>query len=465
MACGFIQEIDLARKRVPVAHRPIVRWTRPFLRFAQIESAGGIVLVACAIVAIVWANSAWGNFYGALLHIPITIGIGGLKLSEGLHYWINDGLMAVFFLFAGLEIKHELLTGELSSVRLAALPVLAALGGVVFPACIYVALNHNLPTAGGWGIPMATDIAFALGILALSGSRVPVGLKVFLTALAIVDDIAAVLVIGFFYSTRIHWEMLVAAFLFLGLGAIANRAGVNRVSVYLAIGIAVWYCMLRSGVHPTLAGILVAFIIPANRYLETPEFLSTARQDLGALEQAISDAPGHGVHAARAAFLHLQMQSQLVESPLSRLERGLQPWVTFFIMPLFALTNAGVRLGGIHARDLHDPAMHGIFFGLLFGKPLGIMLFSWLAVRAGGAHLPEGVSWKHLHAAAWMGGIGFTMSLFISALAFGAGQEDMLAKIGILSASVLAAIIGTLLLRLCPRQRTQTAPSKRCRDY
>jgi NhaA family Na+:H+ antiporter len=443
----------LTRKNIPVAQRPVVYWTRPFLRFAKIESAGGLVLVACAIIAIVWANSAWGDFYATLLHIPITLSFSTLHLSEDLHYWINDGLMAIFFLFVGLEIKHELLAGELSSVRLAALPVLAALGGVIFPACIYAVLNHNRPTAGGWGIPMATDIAFALGILALSGSRVPVGLKVFLTALAIVDDIAAVLVIGIFYSSSIHWNMLLAAFIFLAIGALANRIGVADVGVYLVIGVAVWYCMLRSGVHPTLAGILVAFIIPANRYLETPEFLHSARQDLETIEN--STRLGHGSSTARNAFFHLQMQSHLVEAPLLRLERSLEPWVTFFIMPLFALTNAGVRLGGIHAHDLHDPAVHGIFFGLLLGKPIGVMLFSWLAVHFGLAHLPEGVSWKHLHAAAWLAGIGFTMSLFISALAFGAGHEDMLAKIGILAASALAAILGTLLLRLCPKQPVQ----------
>ncbi len=430
--------------------RPIARWARPFLRFAEIESAGGIVLVACAIIAIVWANSSWGDFYASLLHVPIAVGFGHLQLSEDVHYWINDGLMAVFFLFAGLEIKHELLVGELSSVRLAALPVLAAMGGVIFPACIYTLLNHGRATSGGWGIPMATDIAFALGILALSGSRVPVGLKVFLTALAIVDDIAAVLVIGIFYSTRMHWGMLLAAFLFLGVGVVANRIGVTHVSVYLAIGIAVWYCMLRSGVHPTLAGILMAFVIPANRYLDTPEFLRRSREDLLTVERAHAHH-GYGTRAARAAFIRLQRQSHLVEAPLLRLERGLEPWVGFFIIPLFALTNAGVRLTGIASRDIMDPAVRGIFLGLLFGKPLGIMIFSWLAVRFGVAHLPEGVSWKHLHAASWLAGIGFTMSLFISALAFGAGHEDMLAKIGILSASALAAIVGSAFLWFCPK--------------
>jgi len=446
----------LSRKKIPVVQRPIVRWTRPFLRFAQIESAGGIVLLACTVTAIVWANSSAADFYATLLHLPITIGFNHIYLSEDLHYWINDGLMAVFFLLAGLEIKHEMLVGELSSFKLAALPVLAAIGGVLFPAGIYALLNHNRSTAAGWGIPMATDIAFALGILALSGSRVPIGLKVFLTALAIVDDIAAVFVIAFFYSARIHWAMLLAAFAFLALGAIANRVGVTYVSVYLAIGLAVWYCMLRSGIHSTLAGILVAFIIPASRYLDTPEFLRRAREDLQDLENAGYASPRPVTQSARTAFLHLQMQSHLVEAPLLRLERALQPWVSFVIIPLFALTNAGVRLGGIHPRDLLDPAVHGIFLGLVIGKPVGIMLFSWLAVRLGAAHLPEGVNWKHMHAASWLGGIGFTMSLFIAALALKGAHEDMLAKIGILSASLVAAVIGSLLLRICSKHPTES---------
>ncbi len=360
--------------------------------------------------------------------------------------------MAVFFLFAGLEIKHELLVGELSSLKLAALPVFAAVGGILFPACIYVALNHGRPTAGGWGIPMATDIAFALGILALSGSRAPVALKVFLTALAIVDDIAAVLVVAFFYSSHIRWEMIAAAFFFLAIGAAANWAGVTYVSVYLTIGLAVWYCMLRSGVHATIAGILVAFIIPASRYLNPTRFLQLARDDLRALERSGAASVNPSPQSARAAFIHLQMQSHLVEAPLTRLERALQPWVSFFIMPLFALTNAGIRMGGIHGSDLADPAMHGIFLGLLFGKPVGILLFSWLAVRIGMAHLPQDVSWRHMHAVGWLAGMGFTMSLFISALAFGTGHEDQLAKIGILSASALAAMIGSLLLRFCDRK-------------
>lgn len=408
-------------------------------------------MLACTAAALVWANSSAADFYAGLLHLPITVGIGQLSIAEDLHSWINDGLMAVFFLFAGLEIKHEMLVGELSSFKLAALPVFAAIGGVIFPACIYIALNHGRPTAGGWGIPMATDIAFALGILAISGSRAPVGLKVFLTALAIVDDIAAVLVIAFFYSSAVHWHMLLAAFGFVAIGAIANRIGVTYVSVYLVIGVGVWYFMARSGVHATIAGVLVAMFVPSSRYLETPEFLRRAREDLQAVERAAIGA-GHSTRESREAFLHLQMQAHLVEAPLVRLERALEPWISFFIMPLFALTNAGIRLGGIHRGDLGDPAMHGIFLGLLFGKPIGILLFSWLTVRFGIAHLPENVSWRHMHAVSWLGGIGFTMSLFISALAFGAGEEDMLAKVGILSASALAAIVGSVLLRICGRQ-------------
>lgn len=410
------------------------------------------MLLVCTAAALVWANSSAASFYAGLLHLPITVGIGRVSVSEDLHYWINDGLMAVFFLFVGLEIKHEMLVGELSSFKLAALPVFAAIGGVIFPACIYIALNHGRPTAGGWGIPMATDIAFALGILAISGSRAPVGVKVFLTALAIVDDIAAVLVIAFFYSTAIHWHMLLAAFGFVAIGAIANRIGVTYVSVYLLIGLGVWYFMARSGVHATIAGVLVALFVPASRYLETPDFLQRAREDLAKVERIVLDQPGHSTHESRKAFLHLQLQAHLIEAPLLRLERALEPWVSFFIMPLFALTNAGIRLAGIHRGDLADPAMHGIFFGLLFGKPIGILLFSWIAVQFGVAHLPENVTWRHMHAVGWLGGIGFTMSLFISALAFGAGQEDMLAKVGILSASALAAIVGTVLLRGCAKQ-------------
>ena len=406
-------------------------------------------MLLCAIVALVWANSSGADFYARLLHLPITVGFGLLRLSEDLHYWINDGLMAVFFLFVGLEIKQEMLVGELSSLKLAALPVFAAVGGVLFPACIYVALNHGLPSAGGWGIPMATDIAFALGILSLSGSRVPVGLKVFLTALAIVDDIAAVLVIAFFYSSQIHWKMLLLSFIFLAIGAIANRLGVTYVSVYLAIGIGAWYCMLRSGVHATIAGILLAFIIPASRYLDTPEFLRLTRENLELLEHSTSVSAAPSPQTAHAAFLNLQTQSHLVEAALMRLERALEPWVNFFIMPLFALTNAGVRLTGIHSHDLRDPALHGIFFGLLLGKPAGILVFSWLVVQFKVAALPDGVTWKHMHAVSWLGGIGFTMSLFIAALAFGSGHEDLMSKIGILSASALAAIIGSLLLRFC----------------
>lgn len=441
---------------IPVVRRPIVRWTRPFLRFAEMESAGGIVLLFCGIAALVWANSSAADFYARLLHIPISIGFGPFQLARDVHYWINDGLMAVFFLFVGLEIKHEMLVGELSSFKLAALPIVAAVGGVLFPAGIYIALNHGLPTAAGWGIPMATDIAFALGILAISGSRVPVGVKVFLTALAIVDDLIAVLVIAFFYSNQIHWGMLLASFAFLAVAAIANRVGVSHVGVYLALGIGVWYFMTQSGVHATIAGVLLALVVPDNRYVETPEFVRHARQDLEALERASTASGKPSPQSARAAFLHLRLQSYLVEAPLMRLMRALGPWVTFFILPLFALTNAGVRVAGIEGHDLKDPALHGIFLGLLFGKPIGIMLFSWLVVRLNLASLPANVTWKHMHAVSWLGGIGFTMSLFIAALAFGSGHEDTMSKIGILSGSAVAAIVGSLLLRSCGSPTVKT---------
>jgi NhaA family Na+:H+ antiporter len=441
----------MSRKELSVAARPITRLVSPFQRFARIESAGGIVLLAASIAAIVWANSPAAESYASLLHIPITLGFGAFRIAESLHVWINDGLMAVFFLFVGLEIKHEMFVGELSSLRLSALPVLAAAGGVVVPAGIYFALNHGHPTAGGWGIPMATDIAFALGILSLSGSRAPTGLKVFLTALAIVDDIAAVLVIAFFYSSRIDWTMLLAAFVLLGVGALLNRLGVTQLGIYLAVGFGVWVCMLRSGVHATIAGVLVALIIPSSRYLEPREFLRRARREITSMEEAYAAHPGRVSNETRDAFLSLQTQSHLVQAPLLRLEHALQPWVSFCIMPLFALTNAGVPLHGFHADSLHDPAVQGIFFGLLLGKPIGILLFSWLAVRLGIVALPASVTWRHMIAAGCLGGIGFTMSLFISALAFGSGPEDTLAKVGILAASALAAVVGSLILLGSPR--------------
>lgn len=427
--------------------KPIDRIVRPFVRFARIEAAGGIVLLSCTLAALIWSNSPFRDFYNSLLHFEISFGLGRYSLAETLHFWINDGLMAVFFLLAGLEIKREVLTGELASVRKAALPILAALGGVVFPALIYALINHGSLTANGWGIPMATDIAFALGILALLGNRVPLGLKIFLTALAIADDIAAVIVIALFYSNTIHYAMLFIAFGCLVAALIGNLAGVSHLRFYLLIGVILWLAMLKSGIHATLAGVLLALVIPSSSRVKPQDFIERAVGKLSELHKGLQEDPHSISHADLHNTLeHIQEEATLAESPLDRLEHHLQPWVSFSIMPLFALTNAGVTISGIHWNNLLHPLAFGIYFGLVIGKPLGILLFSWIAVKLRLASLPDGVCWAHVHGAGWLAGIGFTMSLFIASLAFGYGEQDTIARIGILLASTTSAIVGSYLL-------------------
>jgi Na+:H+ antiporter, NhaA family len=361
---------------------------RPFLEFAALEASGGIVLMAATVVALLWASSPWSASYE--------------ELWKHLHFLVNDALMTVFFFVVGLEIKRELLIGELASPRRASLPIIAALGGVAVPALIYTTLNHGGPGAPGWGIPMATDIAFVIGAMALLGSRVPVGLKIFLTALAIVDDLAAVLVIALFYTGRPSWWAIGVAALCLLLLATINRLGVSHLVLYLLLGIALWLAVVQSGIHATIAGVLLAATIPSEA--------------------------------------------------LSRLEHIFHPWVTFFIVPLFALANAGVTLGGgIGIRHLlTEPITKGVAVGLLLGKPIGIGLASWLSVKSGLAALPAHVTFRHIHGAAWLGGIGFTMSLFIAALAFPDQGLRSDAKIGILAGSLLAGLIGYAILRRGP---------------
>src|SRR5918999_4796555 len=327
---------------------PVERIVRPFQGFAHKQSSGGILLIAAAVVALVWANSPWGESYAALWHTKLTIGVGDSSISKDLTHWINDGLMAVFFLVVGLEIKREVLVGELSSVRGAALPVAAALGGAVVPALIYIAINAGTEGAAGWGIPMATDIAFALGILALLGERAPVGLKVFLTALAIVDDIVAVLVIAFFYTSEISWGSLGVGGLFLVALVTANLIGVGRTLVYAVLGVGLWLCFLLSGVYATIAGVLLAFTVPASSFINPSAFLERGRYVLDRFEKAGEKGESSVLaNEERQAALHaLNHAAYELEPPLHELEHALHPWVVFAIMPIFALANAGVPLGG-----------------------------------------------------------------------------------------------------------------------
>jgi Na+:H+ antiporter, NhaA family len=426
---------------------PIERLLRPIQAFTRLEAAGGILLIAGTIAALVWANSPWATSYSHLWHINVTFGFGSARLSEELHFWINDGLMAVFFLLAGLEIKREALVGELASVRKAALPIAAALGGLLVPAGLYTLLNCNGPGAAGWGIPMATDIAFALGVLALLGDRVPASLKVFLAALAIADDIGAVLVIAFFYTAHISWiSLAVAGGFFVALIAM-NRIGVRHPLIYAILGIGLWLAFLHSGIHATVAGVLLALTIPARQRIDVRAFLGRSENALDEIRRA-EDA-GEVVEAIAAkghAIERLVSDCERVESPMLRFEHALVPWSKHVIMPIFALSNAGVALGSDAASAVVHPISLGIICGLMFGKPIGIMTLSWLSTRSGVASLPTGVSWRQILGVGMLGGIGFTMSLFVANLAFDATETLEIAKVGILAASLISGIGGAIIL-------------------
>ena len=422
---------------------------RPFQRFARIESAGGFLLLACTVVALAWANSPWAPGYHHLWETPLELGAGGRRLSLTLHHFINDGLMAVFFFLVGLEIKREMLVGELASLRQAALPIAAAIGGMVVPASLYAMLNAGGPGALGWGIPMATDIAFALGVVALMGPRVPLSLKIFLTALAIVDDIGAVLVIAFFYTAELSMGALMTAGVLLVLLAGCNAAGVRHPVAYVLLGLALWGAVFASGIHATIAGVLLAMTIPARTRIDEDEFLVRGQALLADFARASGPDTTVLTNSDQQHALHrLEMACEQAQAPLLRMEHALHGVVAFGIMPIFALANAGVHLGGGMLAGLTWPVTNGILLGLVVGKPLGITLFAWLATRAGLTRLPAGASWRALIGVSCLGGIGFTMSIFIASLAF-PGSPALLdsAKVGILGASLLAGLAGWAMLR------------------
>ncbi len=414
----------------------------PFLRFSKVEAAGGIVLAASTVFALVWANSRWAPTYHHLLETPIAISFGRIVLSETVHAWINDGLMTLFFFLVGLEIKRELLDGELSSIKRAMFPFLAALGGMIGPALIYLWMVHGTSAERGWAIPMSTDIAFTLGVLTFLGKRVPMALKVFVTALAIVDDIFAVMVIALFYTSNINYLALGVGIAGLVLSMLANLAGVRKPAVYAIVGIAVWLGMLHSGVHATLAGILLAFTIPTRTYLDRSTFVMQTRALLSP-----KTADGTSSHSEHEVVDRISQQLGYLGSPLHRIEHDLQPWISFVVMPLFAIANAGLSFGSnLLSGAVHQPVTWGIVLGLFVGKPVGIFLFAWFAVITGASVRPEGTSWGQVFGAAWLCGIGFTMSLFIATLAFSDAHTLELSKLAILSASLAAAICGSLVM-------------------
>lgn len=420
---------------------------RAFQSFIQIEAAGGILLLGCAVAALIWANSPLQSSYTELWDVVLTVGAGSFAISKPLLLWINDGLMAIFFFVVGLEIKREVLVGELASPKQAALPLAAAAGGMIAPALFYAGLNVGSPGITGWGIPMATDIAFALGVLALLGSRAPLALKIFLTALAIVDDLGAVLVIAFFYTAELSWEALAVAGVFVIALVAANRLGIRRPLVFMLLGIGLWIAVLKSGIHATIAGVVLALTIPARRRIDARSFLDHGRNLLG--QFAEDTEPGRAEPTPRQQdVIHaLEESCEAVETPLQRLEHSLHPWVAFFIMPVFALANAGVSLSGdMLSVALGSTVTIGVIAGLVLGKQIGVTLFAWIAVRLGWAEMPAGVGWRQIYGVAWLTGIGFTMSLFIGGLAFADPVMLDSAKIGILVASLISGIGGWLLL-------------------
>jgi NhaA family Na+:H+ antiporter len=430
---------DVPPGRRPPA--PIDRLARPFHDFLHVEAASGLVLGACTLIALVLANSPWAPQWEAFWNTRVTIGAGALLLDYPLWYWVNDALMAVFFFVVGLEIKRELVVGELREPAARVLPVTAALGGALVPAAIYLIFHHDGPAARGWGVPMATDIAFVVGVLALFGSRVPPALKLFVLALAIVDDLLAVVVIAVFYSSGASAALLGAAVGGMVLMWILQRLGVRALGVYGLLGGVIWLLTLKGGVHPTVAGVALGLLAPARSLLKPDQ---VARL----LEHARASI--HEANGKERAELVAQTSDALREavSPVRRLERVLHPWVAFAIMPVFALANAGVAFS---LREFADPVALAIAFALVVGKPLGILGGAWLATRAGWTRLPEGVTWRMLTAAGVLSGIGFTMALFIASLGLPADQL-VHGKTGVLIGSAVAAGLGAwLLARALPR--------------
>lgn len=378
--------------------------------FLKLEASAGLILMGVALLAMLAANSTIAPLYNSFLDTNIRIGIGNFEISKPALLWINDGLMAIFFFLVGLEIKREVLAGELSSFDKAVLPVLAAVGGMAIPAFVFVFINWGSPgNLKGWAVPTATDIAFALGILALLGTRAPVALKVFLLAVAIIDDLGAIIIIAVFYTSELSTNSLTLSMLGFALAVSLNRMGVQRVAPYLIIGILMWVFVLKSGVHATLAGVLIALTIPLK--------------------------PKDG----DKALLH-------------RMEHALHPWVAFLVLPVFAFANAGVSLAGLSLADLMEPLTLGIALGLVVGKQVGVVLATWIGVKSGLARLPEGVSWRHIYGVACLCGVGFTMSLFIGSLAFDADETMNAVRLGVIAGSILSGLLGYAVLRSSTRR-------------
>jgi NhaA family Na+:H+ antiporter len=421
----------------------------PLESFVRTSVSGiGLLLLGTAL-ALVAANSPLAGAYEHFWETDFTIGVvDGLGVTTSLRHWVNDGLMALFFFIVGLEIKREVLVGEMRSPRQAALPISAAVGGALIPALIFLAINFGGPAANGWGIPMATDTAFSLGVVSLLGTRVRPLLLVFLTAFAIVDDILAVLVIAVFYTAQLNWIWLgVAALLLIGLG-VANFAGFHGWPIYAFVGLVIWYAVYKSGVHATFAGVLVAMTVPARSWINPSEFLVRARHAIEDFEAACFMAPSIlSNEPQQQATQQLEKLCEDVETPMTHLQHRLNPWVAYGILPIFAFANAGIPLLHGLGEAFTSRETWGVIAGLVIGKPVGIVLFSWLAVRLGIAIKPRAITWHHVAGVGVLGGIGFTISLFVSELAFRDHDVADAARVGILFGSITAGILGYFVLK------------------
>lgn len=422
----------------------------PFEEFVHRQTTSGLLLMMTALLALALANSPWAEAYRHWIHTPVGLSIGGWAIEKSAHHWVNDGLMVLFFFLVGLELKREMLVGELASPRQAALPIVAALGGMFAPALIFIAFNPEGLAARGWGIPMATDIAFAIGALVLLASRVPKALITFLAALAIVDDLGAVVVIALFYTEQLVLEALFAAILVMALLVVCNLAGIRRPMPYFLLGVLLWMALLQSGVHATLAGVLTAFAIPARPKYDPGRFSAQVKALISRVDSQYQ--PGESIMTnddLRATAQALENGVRGVGTPLQRLEHAMHMPVAYLIVPVFAFFNAGIPVELANIGDiLAHPVTQGVGLGLVLGKLIGIAGASWLALKLGIGQLPAGTCLSHIVGVAWLGGIGFTMAIFIAELGF-AGQPELLlmAKTGIILASSLAGVVGYLWLR------------------
>lgn len=418
--------------------------TDPLQNFMHNESASGILLLAVTLITLWWANSSHSLAYFEMLHLEVAFRMGPLELAKGLQHWVNDGLMVIFFFVVGLEIKRELFIGELSSLKKAALPIFAAIGGVIAPALIYSYFNSNTPTASGWAVPMATDIAFAVGVLTLLGTRVPFALKIFLLALAIIDDLIAVIVIALFYTQDIHQMSLFYSLAMIAFIALLNFSGIRSRLIYVLFGIFVWLAVLKSGVHATIAGVVLGLLCPIQALIP--------RDEMKKLIASLANSCDDRNESERIEEMRLILKE--AQSPLDQLIRTLHLWVAFLIMPLFALFNAGVAFQFDEIPGLFSQSIGlGVILGLVFGKPIGIALMAFISTKLGLAELPDKVRWPHIIGVGCIAGIGFTMALFLANLSFAEPSALNAAKLSILLASFISAALGAAVLLVVGQPR------------